>query len=286
MRCRDFQERISAAVDNYLAAEDVERFSHHADICPPCRREFEQEAATKRLLHARAHMLPVPPSLQEKICSQIERETAQTRHVFALPHSRLQFPPFVHAAAAFAVAAVLVALLVRGDRGGSAVPPTSLDAALASEDMIALSVHTFHTVLSGEIHPDVLSSEPRDVEAFFAGKTEFPVHLPLVREWTLVGGVLNEHNGRRLVHVMYDNGGASVYLSQSRWDTLQVNGYSLLAPAAMAEMQRTGWFARQGDNGIAVVAWRAGHTLCVAVARMECDRLTQCLQEARELPVP
>jgi hypothetical protein len=230
-------------------------------------------------------MLPVPSSLQETIRSQIERESATPSRPVSLLLSRFHISPFVYAAVAFAAATLLVGLIVRGDQGQPAVPPTSFDAAFASEDMIALSVHTFHTVLSGEIHPDVLSSKPRDVEDFFAGKTGFPVHLPLVHGWTLIGGVLNEHHGRMLAHVMYDEAGESVYLSQSRWDTLQENGFCPLTPAVMSEVLRTGWYARQQDNGVAVVAWRRGHTLCIAVARMECTRLTERLQDARELPV-
>jgi anti-sigma factor (TIGR02949 family) len=285
VNCSEFQERISSAADRYLSPREQEEFDRHADRCPPCRREFEMEVATKLVLRRRAHMVSVPPGLQQTILSRIRRETGSgivKGEWWLSAHRRRHL---VGPTLAFALAALGIALVVDRDSTPPDIGFPFSAASLGPDDVIGQSLRNFHGVLSGEIRPQLMSSSAEDLRRFFNGRTEFPVVVPDVREWKLVGGGMDEHRGSTLVHLVYECEGEYVYVYQACWNTV-LTGKSLhLSPGATADLVRSGWFTRHGPRGDAVVAWTRGGALCVAVAHMDQDHLLRCLQSGDSVSV-
>jgi hypothetical protein len=275
VKCKEFQEQISAAVDRYLAKVEMDSFVEHAGRCPACRHEYELELTTNLVVHNRARMVRVPPTVQENILKSLDREESPQR---GSPFASLLRRPYVKPAVAFAVTAVAVALFVTRPTGERIPAGTPLEASMIGKDVIRQSVSNFHGVLNGSIRPQIVSSEPEELKGFFTGKTEFPVLVPAMGEWMLVGGVVNEHAGNRLAHVVYRHDDTIMYMYQVCWETVQKGEQLDMSAVVREDLLHSGWYTGVEPDGEAIIAWTHGKTLCVAVARMDRARLLTCLR--------
>jgi hypothetical protein len=174
---------------------------------------------------------------------------------------------------AVALCTLVVALLVTRKSG----PPDTLiplDAAgQGTPDVIGESLRNFHGVLSGAIVPEVKSSNPDDLYRFFSGRTEFPVVVPAVPAWTLIGGVLDDCGGSAVAHLFYENKGTVVCVTQACWETVRAGKTLRLSPQIAAAVAGSGRFSARGGDDDAVVLWTHGRGLCIAVAHMDRDSL-------------
>jgi anti-sigma factor (TIGR02949 family) len=278
VKCKEFQDLITAAVDSYLQKQELEKFEEHARLCPPCRSEYELEKSTKRLLQNRARIVSVPPQLQNSILHQLERESGRSPAISAR-WTQLIRVPFVRAVLAMALTAVVIVLVTRPGDPSRQIPFLTT-AGFGPNNVVQQSVENFHKVLRGEITPQFSSSERSEIQSFFSGKTGFPVVIPVMHECTLLGGVLNDHKGIPLAHVVYQMGPDIIYLYQACWETVQKGEALELAPEANSELIKTGWYFSGAPDGDAVVLWKSGRTLCIAVSHMQREKLLECLHSA------
>ena len=271
MKCKDFHEQISAAVDHCLQSGEMSSFVEHANRCPACRCEYEMELTTKLVVRNRARMVKTPPTVAEAILACLRDEGDTTASARMRSWKDLLRNPLVKPAIAFAATFVLVIFLIRQSSGPAA--------SFAGNDVILQSLTNFRAVVSGEIKPQILSGIPENVRNYFTGKTEFPVLVPAMKNCTLVGGGVNECSGTAMAHVVYRHEGQVVYMCQACFETV-IKGNTLNLPErAKNEMQRTGWFSETSPGGDTIVLWKKGSTLCAAVARMNKDELLACLTE-------
>ncbi len=288
MNCSQFQERISSAVDHCLPAEEQQEFDRHAEQCPRCRHDFGQEISTKVVICRRAHMVDVPPHLQRSILAAIEHEAAEDTSRGRQRSTLFRWNVLTAPAIAVALGTLLVALLVTRD---SAHTDTSIPfntAGLGAHDVLGESLRNFHRVLTGDIAPQMKSGNPDDLYRFFRGRTEFPVVVPTVPAWKLVGGVLDDFGGAAVAHLVYENNGDVVCVSQVCWETVRAGKALQLSSEITAALMSSGRFALRGGDGDAVVLWTRGGGLCIAVAHMDRDTLLTVLlgPEITEEPLP
>jgi hypothetical protein len=272
--CRDFQDRITAAVDKFIAGEEMNLFLDHANRCPACRHDYEQELTTKLVVKNRARMVPMPGSVRASILRMVNGEGQPP--AARLPswwekvsHARLGKP-----ALAFALASTVFLIILRVV---PLPPPTRQLFLSSSDDMMQQSFTNFQSVASGSIQPQVVSEQPDRVREFFAGKTDFPVLLPTMSRCTLVGGAMNDYKGVTLAHVVYKYENGIVYMCQTCWTTVQEGEHLRLREEVRASLQRTGWYTESRPDGNSIALWTNGSTLCAAVARMSTDDLRACL---------
>ncbi len=282
--CKEFQERISSAVDRRLPRLEREQFEEHSRSCPACRQEYANECSTKTLLRERTRMVHVPPDLQVAIARAIDREAGVTEHPRSRLHALVQTPR-VRIAFAFALTAILVIIFL----ARPSAPPESapvITAGLDANNVIRQSVDDFHMILRGELAPQVASAESVELQDFFTGKTSFPVVVPHMRECTLVGGVLQEHNGMRLPHIVYRAGDDVISVYQACWETVKEGRTLDLTPEAKAAIMKSGWYTPAPAGNDAVVLWRHDRTLCVAVSHMGLDRLLASVRSGADSTLP
>jgi hypothetical protein len=275
--CAEFNEAISAAVDERLLPEDMALFLEHAEQCRPCRCEFEGERTVAGLIRARMKPACAPPEVVAAVLRSIVRESRlseslQQPFMVRLWHHRLTRP-----AIAFVLSfAVITILLNRSE------PPSSgfTAAGVAGDDLIGESVANFRAVTRGEMKPQILSDRPEDLRSFFEGKTEFPVLVPSMKECTLVGGVVNDFHGLRVAHVVYRHGTQMIYLSQTCRETVMKREPRIISQEVKSDLDSTGWYRHTIPGGATVVLWAHGNTLCAAVAEMQEEGLMSQLQSA------
>lgn len=254
-------------------------FEEHARLCPPCRSEYEAELSTKRLIQNRARMIAVPAEVQQSILHQLEQKSGASHSIGEL-WLMVTHAPLVRPAIALGLTAV-VALLITNSVNSPRQIPLLTTAGFGPNNVIHQSIENFHKILRGDISPQIASSERSTIENFFSGRTGFPVMVPSMKECTLLGGVLNDHNGTPLAHVVYRRGDDIIYLYQACWETVQKGDVLEIAPEARAELMKTGWYSSTSLESDALVIWKSDRTLCVAVSHMQREKLLDCLHKAR-----
>jgi hypothetical protein len=141
-------------------------------------------------------------------------------------------------------------------------------------------MRTYDALITGDMRPQIVSEIPERVKAFFEGKTEYPVLVPVMRECRLVGGVLNTFHGTTLAHVVYRHGDQTIYLAQACKETVMRGDQLRLSPEVREKLESTGWFRETTPSGASIVVWTRGGTVCAAIARLHCDHLMEHVADA------
>jgi anti-sigma factor RsiW len=279
VNCKEFQELISPAVDDLLAAEDLAAFRGHSKVCTTCRFEFEAEAATKVVVRMHARRVPAPAVTLQQISRLIAQEQPMAPSGW---FGRVTGSPFFRPAIGFAMGFVVILLLLRPNTTTSPV----LEAGFASNDVIGQSLVNYSAVLDGSIQPQIASSEPHELAPLFTGITDYSVHMPRMKDCRLVGGMQNDFAGVKLAHVVYRHDNEMVYIYQACWSTVEKGEKLRLSNEARDSLLHTGWFTATQPDGRTVVLWKKGRTLCVAVSRMSKGALVECLLSGEETERP
>lgn len=275
MDCRLFQELISAAVDHQLTDGEMAAFTEHERLCFPCRYEYEAEAATKFVVKLRARHQQTPDHVAQRVVGQVGRQG-----LYGGPRWLSDFfrRPLVKPALGFALAFVAVLLFLNNPPSDSSISQASL----VPNDVILQSLLNHRAVLDGKIKPQVISSEPAQLESLFSQITDYSVHMPRMKNCRLVGGVQNEYDGTQLAHLVYERDTDIVYVYQTCLATVMKGDKLRIPYQAREALDQTGWFTESEPDGRTVILWKRGRTLCVAVSRMSKDDLMACLASDRE----
>jgi anti-sigma factor RsiW len=268
--CKSFQELISAAVDRQLTKSESAAFAEHGRLCGACWYEYEAEAATKSVVRLRARRERTPELVAQRVILQIGGGG-----LYGIPRWFVEFvrKPVLKPIVGFALAFIAVILFLQGPHTSSLISQASL----VPNDVILQSLMNHRAVLDGKIKPQVISSEPAQLESLFSQITDYSVHLPHMKNCRLVGGVQNEYDGTKLAHLVYQRDTDIVYVYQTCLATV-LKGDKLRIPYQAREaLEHTGWFTESEPDGRTVVLWERGRTLCVAVSRMSKDDLMACL---------
>jgi anti-sigma factor RsiW len=281
VNCREFEEQISAAVDQQLKGSERALFDAHTNQCPPCRRAFEEEVQTKELIRTRVAVHHTPPALAAAIVDHlvVDQETPTAyRNEFWKILSSFLTPKFAFGLAIVSAATVILVTQPSLWFWQSAAPQGP------DMDVMHQSHAGYEAMLGSGSKPQMVSSEPELVKSYFAGKTDFPVHVPSMKDCTLLGGGLNEVGGAKFANVVYQGHSGMIYLCQVCLETAMRGEKLSLSAEAKRDIQQTGWHKCTLSDGDALVLWSRGSTLCAAVAKMTPDDLAACLTSEEATP--
>ncbi len=65
--CRDYQEYITAAVDNVLGQQEWEKLERHLATCPDCKSEFEVEKLARNIVKSQCKRVRAPGHMLDRI---------------------------------------------------------------------------------------------------------------------------------------------------------------------------------------------------------------------------
>ncbi|MBI5474326.1 MAG: zf-HC2 domain-containing protein [Ignavibacteriae bacterium] len=278
MECKDIAEQITAAVDRALTQREQQLVDDHLSQCPRCKQQFEIESFTRMFVRQRCRRVSAPGDVMQRITERLASEDPDGARA---PWWRgLVTSMYFKPAMAFAAAAIVIVMLVsKPDRPSNVIEAS----VLPPNDVIKQSLANFSAVSSGRIKPQFVSAALESVQAFFNGQTEFPVVMPKTRDCRLVGGVLNEYQGDKLAHLVYNHQNSTViYVYETCWEKVQNGSPMHLAADIQDELRDTGWYTATNDDGYTVAMWISGRTLCSAVARLDRETLLACLGVAKE----
>jgi len=233
---------------------------------------------TKSLVQSRVHFLETPASVATVILNRLAKET----DVASAPVRRTRMSATT-VRTVFAFAAVLVVVLIFARPEVRIWQPGAQEGTVP--DVVHQSHETFDAMIGGGWKPEMVSTQPDFVKNYFVGKTDFPVHVPAMRQCTLLGGGLNEVGGMKFAHVLYQGSSGMIYLCQVCSESAMKGERLKLPPNAKVDLERTGWHTQTLPDGDALVLWTRGATLCAAVSRMPSeDLMTALTSEAESVP--
>ena len=271
MECKNYQELITATIDGEISTEDKLVLDAHLKTCANCRAEFAAESSLKNLVKARIRMVPTPSPLLARISAGLtESEQMGGGSLMGRLRSWLN-RPLVRPALAILVTALLVYIFTNRSK---------------QVDILQESNLIFEQVLNGSFPLQEASGEPAILKSFFAGKTGFPVFIPEMMDCKLLGGVLNDHPGGALAHVLYDHHAQKIYLYQTSWANVLKGDGATVTPDVREELLRASWCSRVSPQGHTIVLARKGETLVAAVSDLKRDDLLMCLNSVDQTMIP
>jgi len=234
------------------------------------------EAITKSVVQRRVKKVSAPPQVVNCILQKIRTDEQiptlrgflkRLRNLLSVSAIRV-----ATAVAGFAVFIIAGIFYFQSQNEGSVV-------GTGKSDMIMEAVNRYHEFSAGDIALQVKSSDSDEIREFFRGKVNFEVFVPTMAGCRLLGAVLSEFRGIKIIHLVYARGNLIIYICQTNMNEVMRNARFDLPVEAKAVVSQGGWYTGNPCNDCMVVVWRENHTVCSAVARMDKTELMALLKK-------
>src|SRR5215472_12804084 len=153
--CDDYIVQTLRYLANDLKGAELEQFRSHLTGCADCRAHVAAEEALSKTLVRSRPLYSAPAALRNRVSAAETRQHSPSHMVIAGAFERLSWHVLVPAALAIGICLALVPSIERNVR-----------AARYAETAVA--VH--RRFLQGDLSPDVRSTSPKTITAWFAGK--------------------------------------------------------------------------------------------------------------------
>lgn len=259
--CLEASEYLSDHIDGRLEPDLSAPLSSHLERCRFCRLELALLEGSRASLRSRMKPVPVPDALRRRIMRDVSvagaaaaRGSAGTTGMFGLSGWRM---PLAFAGA-LGLALIAITIFLKKSPHNHTRP---LDGSVVTE-----SFNNYDQVVEGKLTPGIVSSDPAEVKSFLEARTHFPIHVPAMKEFRLVGGQFSAADKETTAHVIYERDGHYIYISQSDARKLIGGKKRFIPQPALAELKRSGWYFAGNVDDCNLAMWLADSTLCTAVA--------------------
>ncbi|GBD05332.1 hypothetical protein HRbin20_00913 [bacterium HR20] len=239
---------LIAIADGRASNQELERYQQLRQAEPRVELYVALLRATRARLQRAAAQQPqaVPASLLERI----RQQTSQPANVIGNLTRRWWW-------VAAAAAAILIVIIA---------PWRS-----KATDFREESLQNFQLIMSGKLSVAKASQNFDELVAFFRsqGVTYNLVNVPLRAQ--LVGGVVSEHNGTKLAHLVYRRGDTLIYMYQAP-EELFKRGILALPRSVMHHAETGEWYAENVAHATWMF-WRVQSVYCSVVANVPKDVL-------------
>lgn len=234
----NIDELITSYADNQIS--DTETKQQIEDLLSKDQKlnaKYQSEVLTKNLLRTRFPEAELPAATYEKVIASIDSIIAGTQkkinaasqaEALLITHSEAEYPTFWQTLKetftekfigvpryAFAVLAfVIIGGLVVFSGGAKKTKNPYILSGTESSIMVQ-AVNSFHKIISGDVKPQLSSSNAAEVEKYVMEKAHFDPYVPVIENYQISGVVCNEYRGQQLAHIIYkDRDGRLIYILQ------------------------------------------------------------------------
>jgi hypothetical protein len=241
---------------------------------------LEAERTTKTLVQGHLRIVPTPAPLRASLQNIVQTKVYSTPALLEWLRELLWDSRTLRLAIALGVVAIVLTTLIL-----QPLPPGT-PTALPPDDVLVHSRTTYAAIVDGTVRPQIETTEPSELASFFAGKTDFPLYVPPVRDYHPVGATFDSQSGVPLAHLMYAGAGGTVYIHQTCWETVQAGQLLCLSERIRDSLRSRGFYADENDTERSVVLWTNGRTLCIAISSMSSQDLADHLSIAGQTQLP
>jgi anti-sigma factor RsiW len=273
--CIEAFEYLNDAIDGQLDPSLKSALDTHLSKCRLCRAEHSLTLGARASVRKNMKRVAVPPELRRNILDTIGAAPVVRKPKPALwgvlGFTGLRIP----LAFGGALAIALIALFVSMKKPGH-THTHPFDGSVVTE-----SFNHFDEVLDGRLKPDIRSDNPLVVQKYLAERVNFPVRMPPMREFRLVGAHLSTADGETTAHVIYERNGELVYLSLSDARSLLHSTHRFIPTPVLKALSSSGMYKTTGKMTDCTMAmWLEDSTLCTAIADIKEDLLLANITES------
>jgi anti-sigma factor RsiW len=259
--CLEASEYLSDRVDGRLAQGLSAPLNAHLERCGTCRLELSLLLGTRETLRAKMKPVATPDALRSKILRDLSAVNAATSRGSAGLPGLFTFTNWrvpLAFAGALGLALIAFTFLLKKSPHNHTRP---FDGSVVTE-----SFNNYDQVVEGKLTPGIVSENPADVRSFLEKRVHFPVQVPAMKDFRLVGGQFSSADNETTAHVIYERDGNYIYISQSDARRLIGGKRRFIPPSALEDLRRSGWFFAGNVDDCNLAMWLADSTLCTAVA--------------------
>lgn len=275
----DLKHRITAMLNNELSPTERDETQRALADHGVAQRQHAIEGALVQMLHGRREQLRerVPVDVERRIrvalANEREAQFQPTQSLWNRVASALLRPaiavPVLGGIAAFMVTTTI---LNRPDAGnGQSVTVPNQQVSLV--DLRTASYDNFASIVRGElklVHP---SSDPRELQSWFASQgVQYSAVFPTIAA-KLEGGVVSDHNGKKFAHLVYSVNDHLVYMFEV--DEASVADKSVTIDKSVNDNLTHGkWHWEEKTGTGTLFMWKSNNVVCSAVSDLRTDELS------------
>jgi hypothetical protein len=142
-------------------------------------------------------------------------------------------------------------------------------AAGSDKSVMVQAVKNFKKVLSGDIKPELISSDVTNVKSYVKNKAKFDAYIPSISEYQLAGVVCNEYNGQKLAHLVYTSGKEIIYIYETQVNSIHCKELELPEPVHFDILRDKYYMCDHVDfDECTMIVWYKDNILCASVSTM------------------
>lgn len=180
---------------------------------PELKFEYFVQSSVKELVSERLKLSPAPAKVRQRLERNLSKELRAKRNSGVSSGISFNKPLIAWAGAVVVFIALTIILFYRNS---AAVYKDFALEQTGSNNMYVQARHNFQNILEGKLSPQFSSSDPDKIKGFFTDQgVAYPVYVPDIKDWKLVGAVVSDDHGEKFAHHIYSTqGGKLVYLFQ------------------------------------------------------------------------
>jgi len=257
-RCADIRAQMPFYLDEELHGSERAAIEKHLKNCATCRELFDAERAFLKAIEDSRPPYVIPSELRTKVI-EILREAPSTHKAPLTLHRRLQrscrhfcfdISGRVTPLRATTMAMVLVVLV-----GIWNFPKHTNERQHLPSDFAAMAVAVHQRHLHGRLPLEIMSDQPEEISAWFAGKVPFRLELPNYQD---ASGREKRYDiqGARLVGYKNDYAACVVYRMGQQRISLLVTSRTVAQPSGGEEIFANRIeFHHDSIDGFKVITW-------------------------------
>lgn len=200
MDCKQFQEIISALVDNELNEDEKNEAQAHLKKCLHCFFDYKIESIIKYLVKFRFKKSKCPESLKNQIANQLISQTASKVSVYEKIYNLILQPKIRYAIAFILIFSGISYFLINQ----------------TSDDMpfVRMIDENYHKIKSLNLpEKTIFISNPETVKQFLSNNGILNPSLPKT-DWKILSAGIEHHNNYPIAHLLFQCEKDTVYLME------------------------------------------------------------------------
>ncbi len=277
----NIDELITSYIDNQISDQELRsQIEGMLKSDSKLNAKYESELLTKNLLSSRLTEIDVPQTTYNRIISSIDNLVMKEKLNNQIVHT--EYPSFWETLKdavskkfigipryAFA----LVAIFVIGGLfvfSGSKKAKNPYILAGTEKSIMVQAVNSFHKILSGDVKPQLSTSNAAEIEKYVMDKSHFDAYVPQIEDYQLTGVVCNEYNGQELAHLIYTNGHDDIlYIYQTPVTAVQKNNLDLPQDVQNEIVKAKFYMCDEvDDNNCTLTLWFKEDVVCASMTTM------------------
>jgi len=151
----------------------------------------------------------------------------------------------------------------------------------ADNDFVAISRNIFEKLEEGEMKMDLATNDASALEIFLENKTGYNVYVPDVKNAVLIGGVINEFQGQKIIYFVHrKNNKVICTLEANRTELFKEDRLFLPENHKKSILNGKNWFPCMTSKTENTMIWHKDDIICTSVSKIEtnkiCATLTNC----------